>query len=176
MEKERQRISLLKHQRKFMRGEITKIKNSVHTEIDVLTLDSKYEFKQRLHKLRTDIEPIDKEIFSLLYSIGSDDTVSQSEYDEVARYHSSIDVTLSKLCSVSENVDASSKCNSHSLRLPTVPLPEFSNSEGESLGKFLVNFENIVHKFKIRTFEKFCLLPGSLWKQVIRTIKVQKSC
>ena len=48
------------------------------------------------------------------------------------------------------------------LKLPQVPLPEFSNGKNESLKKFLRAFEAIISKHNLTSYEKFIYLQKQL--------------
>ena len=165
MGEESERLAYLKYTRKFMRGEITKIKNKISEGLATLTGDEKVEFAERLTKLRQEIEPLNREILTLLYESKSETAVYQKEYDEASSYQSVIDLSLAKLqdqsgpTTATQNIHGS---NTHGLKLPTVPLPDFSNAEGENLTTFFNNFESVVNKFNLSTYEKFLLLQEHL--------------
>ena len=57
------------------------------------------------------------------------------------------------------------------VKLPQLPLPEFSNKEGESLEKFLTNFESILGKFTCTEYEKYVFLTGQLKDEALTLIK-----
>ena len=48
------------------------------------------------------------------------------------------------------------------LKLPQVPLPEFSNRKGENLRNFFLSFESIIDKHRLSSFEKYVYLSKQL--------------
>ena len=50
----------------------------------------------------------------------------------------------------------------NSVKLPTVPLPTFSNSRDDNLKKFFRSFESIIDKHCLNDYEKFVYLRGQL--------------
>ncbi len=60
------------------------------------------------------------------------------------------------------NVGSLEPTNVNKLKLPVIALPEFSNSKGESLEKFIFAFESIIEKHLLSPYEKFIYLRGQL--------------
>ena len=48
------------------------------------------------------------------------------------------------------------------LKLPTIPLPKFSNARTENIEKFILNFGSIVSKHPLTSFEKFTFFKNQL--------------
>ena len=55
---------------------------------------------------------------------------------------------------MTQNVHASR----NKLKLPELPLPSFSNNEGERLIQFFINFEAIIDKYDLSNFERYIYL------------------
>ena len=57
------------------------------------------------------------------------------------------------------------------LKLPRLPLPEYGHKEGEDLNKFFTNFELIIDKYSLFSFEKFVFLQKQLSNEPLTLIK-----
>ena len=169
-------ILYLKHKRKYMRSEITKINNKIENEIDTFAVEEKSRLALRIEKLRPEVEIINQKVFKCLFSAESEEAEIQEEYDACIEYDNTLAACREKLRAVLpvRNSDSASNTNNYSrgaLKLPKVPLPEFSNKDGEDLHKFILNFESIINKYKLSPYEKFIYLQNQLSNEPLTIIK-----
>ena len=153
--------------RTYIRQRITRICNQIDAGFDELEDDTKKLYIGRLESLDAEIKVINKSLIDYLVSVESDDSVVNDEYESIEYYEDRIILTLNKLktrpMAQSNNSNTSlPNIQSQKLKLPEVPLPTFSNSEKESLEKFFHNFENIIDKHNLTSFEKFIYLRNQL--------------
>ena len=68
---------------------------------------------------------------------------------------------------MTQNVHASR----NKLKLPELPLPSFSNNEGERLIQFFINFEAIIDKYDLSNFERYIYLEKQLSDEPLVLVK-----
>ena len=169
-------ISFLKHKRKYMRSETTKINTKIDAEISTLTVEEKLRLIARIEKLSLNLEKINQKIFKCLFKEKAEESVTQTEYDSCLEYDAIISSCISTLKSDTWNNEsdasgANFNGSRSALKLPQVPLPEYGNLEGEDLHKFFLNFENVIDKYKLSPYEKFIYLKRQLSNEPLTIIK-----
>ena len=182
--------TVLKRKRGLVRGEVTRIDNAIGG-IGDLPVDQCKAYILRLQAIQPDLTAWDEKVLDALLQEQStpsskitDDEV-ESDYETASEYQNTICICIVKLeahiaesqGSVPTNALGAAQSNnlsnqaisSHAApkaknRLPQVPLPVFSNKEGEDLHKFLLNFEALLTKcgYKTTDFEMFMYLKGQL--------------
>ena len=174
-------LEYLKNKRKYMRSEVTKTHTKIASEINTLSVEEKTRILSRLGKLRAEVEVINEKIFSCLFSAAASEESKQREYDSCVDYENTFDICVSKL---KEDVSAAAagarpdnvgNYNRTALKLPHVPLPEYGHREGEDLHKFILNFENVIEKYNLSSYEKFVYLQRQLSNEpltIIRSLEI----
>jgi len=158
----------LKTKRKLTRAEITRIANNVESNLPSLSREEKMQTMVRLRTLQESIREQDQNILDALCTEDAAENVLESEYEMCAEYARKITASIIELETALKpagNVQvgpvAQDPCRSQ-LKLPQIPFPEYSHKEGEDLNKFLANFETIVAKYNLTSYEKFIFLQRQL--------------
>ena len=86
--------------------------------------------------------------------------------DEIRRYFRLFERRVSLLCSSSSNNSVSNQ-----IKLPQLPLPQYSHAPGEFLETFFRNYDAIVPKYAISEYEKFVFLEKRLSGEPLILIK-----
>ena len=179
-------LEMLKHCRKYIRGKITRNCNQFKSSVgddDVDVLSGNIEI---LENLQDEISKSDADIRKLLYTV-KDTTKLDREMESCDAYIDSICSTkrllknkLKVICdrNMSVRSDHSASIPSGAghrlasqIKLPQLPLPDYSNSEGECLETFLDQYENIVEKYNLNNYEKYVFLLKQLSKEPLALVK-----
>ena len=167
-------VKFLKQNRKYIRAEITRLHNSVKDNIASFSHEHKLQTIARLESLQGDIKDFDLKIASSLFAEGVGEDVIKAEYDTSAEYANKLIATLTLLKSSLTPVTGSAlreDTHYNKLKLPRLPLPEYGHKEGEDLNKFFTNFELIIDKYSLSSFEKFVFLQKQLSNEPLTLIK-----
>ena len=152
--------------RKYVRQRITKNYNKVCAELATLSEEDKLLCIDRLESLKKEVNRLDKKIFSLHLKSGMKDEDIEARIDENEKYEEKIVSSLSRLRSITNVVPpasyASASVTHNKLKLPQMPLPEFSADKDQSLDKFFHNLESIINKHALSSYEKFVYLRNQL--------------
>ena len=182
-------LKYLKFSRRYIRGKITK--KFIALTSDVINNSDLKECKTYLGEigdLKEEIKASNKEVANLIWRHTEDEAVLNQEMEDVDSYnqkltalHNSLDDRVSELTRViSDSPDQPSHSGgfisdhsriSNQLKLPQLPLPEYSNTDGENLHDFFQNFENIMDKCALSNYEKFLCLMKALSKEPLDLIK-----
>ena len=130
--------------------------------------------------LREKLEKVNYDISKGIYLHESNRSVLGDELEKCEEYEDKIDAVRGSLDEraaalnamrdpgVGEAVGLPSISGSafqrieNQLKLPQLPLPEYSHAEGESLDKFIANSETIVDKYTLSSSERFVFLKRQL--------------
>ena len=175
---ERESIKYLKVKRKYVRGDATRISSKIETDLPTLSTEDKSRLVCRIEKVSADLEKLNEKIFTGLYKEKTSEELIQAEYDTCADYDETLASCLNKLRHIIPVVEDGSpqpprggENNRTSLKLPHVPLPEYSHRDGEDLQKFLTNFENVIEKYRLSSYEKYVYLQRQLSNEPLTLIK-----
>ena len=154
--------------RGYKRTQITKLYDKVYSEIGNFSVHDKITHLKKAHQLNSDIQSLDSEVSSLKWALNKDEEQLESDLEENEAYRDRLIETITLL--ETDPVDggdnnvpvASPDPGRNRLKLPEVPLPYFSNSNGETLDFFLNAFDNTVDKFSLSSYEKYILLKRQL--------------
>jgi len=162
-------LAYLVRQRAYKRAQITKLYNKVQSEVSQMDSDEKFELGSKLEQLGVDIRVLDGKIDGLQTDLVITDANFKSMMDDMEKYSNIIiqAITLLKSSSYEDDDDSDSHSGRASLnhtkfRLPEIPLPFYSHAKGESLDHFLSSFSEIVDKYPVNSYVKFCLLKEQL--------------
>lgn len=164
-------LGFQKSNRKHIRQKVSKLCSKLSEELFDLTsenVDSRGEevrwYKRQLHDLDSNIQ-------YLMWSLKGDGDELDAERNTCETYTEKLSKAsrlLKSVCGVSSNVVPSSNSQ---IRLPQLPLPEYSHGEGESLEEFFMKFEAIVSKYSITEYEKYVLLEKQVSGEPLRLIR-----
>ena len=153
--------------RQYVRQRITRLFNKVDTELDSLTDDDVLLYVERLDSLKSEVKLLDIKIIAYHLQNEMGDEELDRKINEDEDYERKIVVSLSKLKKlkgVEQSQEVTKKAEHKKLRLPEIPLPEYSNAKDQSLQKFLHSFESIISKHSLSSYEKFIYLRNQLSK------------
>lgn len=143
--------------RQYLRLKISRFCNDVSANISSFNDVKIAGYLNKLNALRTDMDEINVKV----------NTVIPDGIDQVALIfeEESYNEKLFDAINLLKHHDAQSTSNVgevNKLKLPVVTLPEYSNSSVDSLEKFFYEFESIIDKHKLSSYEKFVYLKEQL--------------
>ena len=183
---EEEELQFYKDNRKYARSKVTQKCNSIDSSLDNLTQQQCNDEKAILQNFKFKLDELNANIARGLWVHETDRSVLNKELDVIDQYDEAISRALGKLetrikalitqqtfsamsvPNVSTNVAPGAQGH---LRLPQVPLPEYSHTEGENLSLFFNNFEGVIDKFHLSEYEKFVLLEKQLKNEPAVLIK-----
>ena len=169
-------LPLLKNKRKYMRSDVTKINTKIDNELATLDGGEKLRLISRLEKVNFGLESLNEQIFNRLLLEKHEEATVQAEYDSCANYSDLVSSCLISLkAGNSETNDGSRRdaadYSRGALKLPHVPLPEYGHKDGEDLHRFFLNFESVIEKYRLSSYEKFVYLQKQLSNEPLTIIK-----
>ena len=166
------KISFIRKKRGYIRAQVSRIANSVDQNIDDQDHLVKLNSLSKIQQFSIDLKKLDDEVSSLMFETSKAENFEESEQFtkelEACTKYSDIIIDIINKLNISIAVgnvspeSNSSQSHSNKLRLPEVPLPEFSNGTGECLQSFFVKFESIVSQHRLSSYEKFMYLKRQL--------------
>ena len=173
------RFNFIKDNRKHLRSKITRIYNSLDVDeldleecvdrLETLSIDS-----NRLVAYNSDIsngiwqhetrrEHLDKELETCDHYSDIIRKITKALTKRKQELEGQLPLTSQPLLNGNvPNVRPSSAPISNQIKLPQLPMPEYSNAEGENLLTFLANFEGVLSKYSLSEFEKYVFLTRQL--------------
>ena len=171
-----EKLSYWLKSRKYKRSQLTKL----HTKIKASPNLSVTEANENLAR----VQQLDVELKQFNSDIGSvaTDEELQTEFEECDSYDLKVIELVTMLrAGIPSGGNQSSNNNNNSiynvpntsnkLKLPEVPIPFYGHETNESLGQFLLTFENIVSKYPIGEYEKFILFKNHLRNEPLVLVK-----
>ena len=169
------RLADLNRNRGYIRQKITKLGTKVSDEVPNISQSGKSLHLEKCITLKKKIQDLDEEIFEINISLNTNDIELGQEETIAEAYIELLDKTILKLESLHvqnlAGVEGSGilvggnnpNLVHNKLKLPQVPLPEFSNRKGENLRHFFVSFESIINKHHLSSYEKYIYLCKQLF-------------
>ena len=166
--------------RRLKRAETTRTCNAVLQSINDLSVEQCSKYIVKLESLKHDLHILDNKIFDATFATLSSEECEAayqrcSEYeDEILTVLVALKTNVDKIKSedtqqnVSNNVNSTLNNNlvtpsvSSKVKIPQIPLPNYSHKPGEDLYKFFSNFENIMSKYNLTDFEQFIYLKNQV--------------
>ena len=192
---ETEQLISVKDERRYVRQRVTKLCNKINAELQVLNLQQKSEYLDRLKEFKYNLNGLNKSIYKLSKNQGIDEDVLDSLLDDDDHYDELISSVTGQLQGpVVQNSNINpyaspdmspamhfpvNNMNSNKLKLPVIPLPEFGNGKEQSFRKFIRSFENLIEKHNISSYEKFILLRKQLSggpRTLIDSLDVEEQC
>ena len=169
---EEEDLSSLIHSRCYLRQKLTRKYNSTVESIATLT---KLECEEYLEFFKASFEKlsvVDEQIGSAL-SESKGEAEMNKDLGEAEEYEKKTNECIRKLktklaeFSIPSNLSSDTSITSDAnrptkLKLPEMPLPQFSHKKDESLVQFFINFEDIIKKYNISDYERFVYLDKQL--------------
>ena len=160
-----------------VRAKLTRESTLVDENIQDFTAEQCAMHIEKCKNIRSKITDYDERILDLQTSSKAPETLLSKEALEEEQYEDKISMTISKLLiferdltlasnlpNERSNNDGSARISlsQNNLKLPHVPLPEFSNKKGDNIQKFFRSFEAMIDKHKLTGFEKYMFLRKQL--------------
>lgn len=173
----------LKDNRKYLRQKVTRRHGQIIDSLDNLDEGQCRDEILNFKTLQGKLNNLNDAISELIWAHVKERQHLDEELDTIEKYDEAFNFVISRLeqkLNSFTNLDASFRSvaspnsgsvNHGNLRLPQIPLPEYSHGEGESLALFISNFESIVSKYNLSEYEKFILLEQQLRNEPLKLIK-----
>mgnify|MGYP000226994671 CR=1 FL=1 len=171
-------LQYFKDNRKYLRSKVTRYQTSL--AVDVLDLDSCEEELQYLESLNIKLNDYDRKIADGLWRYESRRDKLDQEIEQCEKYELDLNRMIKKVLkrksilqtpqtprdtlpgTSGQTVNVSSAPLGNQVKLPNLPLPEYSHKEGENFTNFIANFESIINKYSLNNYEKFIFLLRQL--------------
>ena len=163
-------LAFLKSNRSRLRAKSTRVLNNISSS-DVFGSRDIKRYLDELKDIKTKLEKSNEEVVKLMWNLGEKEGLD-AEYEKCEEYEQSIADAIADLgeqlqaesgpqTTVCTGAGASS-LRQGQLKLPQLPLPEYSHAPGESLENFITNFENVLQNYNLTTYEKYIYLERQL--------------
>ena len=173
-------LEFLIRSRGYLRTQVTKLYDKISNPQVTYTSIDKLGFLAKLDGYELDLKKFNTEISSLLWKKNKKDEDLNAEFESCESYtqkiidsRTAINYQLNERESIQNNQDdhiANSNYRFGKLKLPDVPLPEYSHSKGETLQEFIQAFEGIINKYQLSSYEKYVYLKRQLRKEPLTLI------
>ena len=178
-------LKFIKNQRKFYRSKATRLCNSLNLDyVNSLTLQDRDKLKISLKEVKDKLDKLNDEASRVMWKCVNSEEVLEAEFADRDAYDDKISEGIRAIENSARPADRSHFSSSehgemydrpvsvsNQLKLPQIPLPEFSNPKKESLETFLCSFESIVEKYNLNQFEKYVFLERQLKNEPLILIK-----
>ena len=174
--------SFLKGTLTVLKTKCTRLLNKLRNQIESLDKRDCANYLDDLKELSQKLELKNEDIAKIVYASGEpteEDLLKEEEYED--QLGDGIKMLKNHLCDLqdSSNFQTNSSTNFqttdslrlNSLKLPQMPLPEYSHADGENLELFLSNFENIIDKYNLSSYEKYIYLERQLKGEALLLVK-----
>jgi len=168
-------LDTLTKSRKYVRQRITKFCQKVNTRYPNLDSQQRGIYLETLLSLKNELSDLNKSIFPLYLKAQLAEAEIDRRVAEEESYDDKLLESLARLRTpqsvppVAATPQPSGESNSNdanltgrNLKLPRIPLPEFSNNKNENYQKFIRSFEYAVARHNLGEYEKFMYLRGQL--------------
>ena len=165
-------LQVLTTKRGYVRQRVTKIHQKISgTEEANITNSDAYSYSAKIKDLQAQLRAVDDNIFTLMVKQNASQNELQEQVDALEEYEDKLQECLVKI-QVATAAEAPVQSgaggaggimlNQQKLKLPEITLPSYSHKANESLEKFFYNFESIIDKHRLSSYEKFLYLRGTL--------------
>ena len=163
-------LKFLVRSRGHLRAQITKKCSHVQDNYMYLSQQEITECELSLKDFKSRLGDLNGKIADLLWKEGDEDAFS-GELESCDSYDDKIFTAVSRLKMVGTTNDGNRPNDkSGHIKYPTLPLPEYSHSEGESLEKFFKDFEKAMETMKVDPYIQFIYLQKQLGKQPLALV------
>ena len=176
-----QQLNFLKDNRKYLRSKVTRIVTRLNNDLPHLTLSDLIESHDDVLSMQNKLSNMNADISKGLFIHVQDRTKLDEELENCDNYEDKLRRITRKIkdrIDSLQNIPIQNPVNvagpslmNLKLKLPELPLPEFSNARDESLDKFFDNFENVINKYSLSSYEKFIFLSKQLHEKPLILIK-----
>lgn len=164
-------LEFITRSRGYIRAKTTKLCDKIDESLNVMSRSDKLSSISKLESLDQELKRCDKEINASIWKVAKDEQKLTEEMAACDAYSHRIveglvalreSFTPDPIASIASSSVSVPPQRINKLKLPEIPLPFFSNSKGETLSNFLINFDNIIGKYELSNFEKFVFLKKQL--------------
>lgn len=163
-------LEFVKNNRKFLRKKITEFCNKLLVKLFDYTAGEISDKLVELNTMKVRLDKFDDQIQQIMWLGSVDEDTYQIELDQCEVYQTKITRAV-RLLRPSSSVSTDSSFPKNQIKLPSLPLPEYSHGESESLEEFFLKFESIVSKYSISEYEKFFLLEKQVSGEPLKLIR-----
>ena len=180
-------LKYLKGNRKFLRAKVTRTCNTISSSIHTFDKNSCLDSIADLKALELKLTKVNDQISKCFCNYDMEEDTLSSEFEVCESYDEKILKTIRRLeKTIDEYADLSTSQlvgpdlsapssngggQTNRLRLPEIPLPHFYRKNGESLERFLSNFESILNKYSLTEYEKYIFLCKQVHNEALTLIK-----
>ena len=179
-------LNYLKGNRKFLRSKVTRLCNTVASNIENFDNCSCMDLISDLNALQIKLTKINDQISKCFCSYDLNEDEMNLEFTLCEDYDDKILRSIRDLERRSKHYESSRSCGpagagqdvpqpdsltTNRLKLPEIPLPHFYRKSGESLERFLSNFEAILNKYSLTEYEKYIFLCKQVHNEALTLIK-----
>lgn len=168
----------LKHSRKYLRAKVTRRCNIIEQNIASFDCGALEAELLDLKELRVQLDDSNLCVSKSIWSFVTSSTARDKELDECDQYDckfvSAIRSITSAPISASSpqgvGVASNGAIFNAKLKMPELPLPQYSYAKEENLEQFF-RFESVINNYNLTSYEKFIFLQRQLRKEPLALIK-----
>jgi len=170
----REELLFLKNSRKYLRGKATRKCSAIESGLNAFSSEELRHEKAVLQDIRDELKNSNQAISKGLWQHETGEDALVQELEKCDEYNEKLIRTMRLLdekliagaaqAEVRGFPDESTRIGNQ-LKLPQIPLPEYSHDPGESLDKFFNGFEAIMDKYSLSPYVKFVFLQKQLFKE-----------
>ena len=193
MEELQSELNFLKSNRTRLRSKCTRKINSARGNYKDYSELAVGNALDEIKELKAKLENMDTDIHRILHKMSKTESEINADYDICEGYEEDIVGALEVLqgdlarrsaaaAAAALNAPQVTFGGQHSasgnppplsgqIKLPQIPLPEYSHADGESFEHFITNFEAVLNKYTISNFEKFVYLERQVKGEALLLIR-----
>lgn len=172
-------LRFLKDNRKFIRTKVTKKCNTVLANLQNYSISECRELVMDFLTLKDKLISCDDSISKGLWVHVQERSILDQELECCDKYNADIVKVIrlletrleSQLPVLHQPTGTGEALRNNKLKLPELPLPEYHHRKGESLDQFFVNFEGIIDKYQLSSYEKYVFLEKQVRNEPLILIK-----
>ena len=147
-------LDYLKSMRGYQRAQVTRKFDHIQRNIDTLSGKEKSELLVKLRNIQQKVEDYDRKISAIIWE-SKDQESFNKELDLCNEYEEKL---VQSIALLERSGTDNKEIVSNKLRLPDLPLPEYSHSKGESIEKFFQDFEDVTSRANLNSYSKLLYL------------------
>ena len=177
---DKEEVEFLQSSRSRIRAKATRACNAVEQNLTEWSLKEVRMNSDELRTTRSKLEKLNEDILRFVFKQKIAGTL-EKEYEKVDEYDDKIALALSTLeehqkvntaeTSMLSSTIQTGTNRSGQLKLPQLPLPEYGHKEGECLETFITNFETILFKYDLSSYERYVYLERQVKGEALLLIK-----
>ena len=171
-------MDALKERRRVIRADATRTVSKYSTDnLNNLSPTNINSAISKIQSLINRLEELDKDIWNIMMEKKTSVEDNDREYSTCTEYIDKLNCCLQALQDSKEDENSSYHSSMtvggrrSKLKLPPIPLPEFSNREDENLERFLLEFEQIIQGNVYTEYERYMYLLRQLSGDPLKLVK-----